>query len=199
MSFQSPEDKPNESWRAFTIWFTGLPGSGKTTLARGLGAWLEAASLDYEILDGDELRAEICHDLGFSKEDRNENVRRIGYIAELLNRHNIIAIVAVVSPYREAREQVRAKIPNFVEVHVDCPLDVVISRDPKRLYKRALSGQLKQVTGISDPYEAPEAPELYLNSAEKSPEEELTLVLERLSELGLLRQKLQAKRMGSHP
>ena len=179
---------------AWTVWLTGLPCSGKTTLARGLARWLKAVSLDHEVLDGDEMRAEICRDLGFTKEDRDENVRRIGYVAHLLNRHNIIAIVAAISPYREARDQIRARIPHFVEVHMDCPLQVLIARDPKDLYKRALSGELKQVTGISDPYEPPMNPELHLNSAEKSPEEALAILLERLMQLGLLSEELMMER-----
>jgi len=190
-------DRLGGSLSAWTVWFTGLSGSGKTTLARNLAARLEAASIDHEVLDGDDMRADICRDLGFTKEDRNENVRRIGYIANVLNRHNIVAIVAAISPYREARDQVRTRIPNFVEVHVDCPLAVVMARDAKGLYKRALSGEIKNVTGISDPYEPPVTPELYLNSAEQSPEEELTVLLARLKELGLLCGKPALKGKGA--
>jgi adenylyl-sulfate kinase len=154
-------------------------------LARALAARLEAIPLDYELIDGDEIRTELCCDLGFSKTHRDENVRRIGYIARLLNRHSIIAIVAAISPYREARERVRASIPHFIEVHVDCPLDVLAARDTKGLYKRALAGELEQFTGVSDPYEPPVSPELYLNSAGNLPEENIALLLERLTELGL--------------
>lgn len=172
--------------RCWTVWFTGLSGAGKTTLARGLASYLEAVSLDYELLDGDQIRTELCRDLGFSKEHRDENVHRIGYIARLLNRHNIIAIVAAISPYREAREQIRAQIRHFVEVHVDCPLNVLVARDPKGLYRRALEGKLPHSTGVSDPYEPPISPELYVNSAEKSPDEELALLLKQLIQLRLL-------------
>lgn len=168
---------------AWTIWFTGLSGSGKSTLACALAAQLAGLKLPHELLDGDEIRQELCRGLGFSKEDRDENVRRIGYVARLLNRHGVICIVAAISPYRKAREEVRAKIPRFLEVHVDCPLDVLVDRDVKGLYHRAITGMLPHFTGISDPYEAPLAPEAYVNSGSQSQEESLAVILAKLEHL----------------
>ena len=169
---------------AWTIWFTGLSGSGKSTLATALAAHLRELNVAHELLDGDEIRRELCRDLGFSKHDRDENIRRIGYVARLLNRHGIITIVAAISPYRDAREEVRAKIPRFFEVHVDCPLEVLIQRDVKGLYHRALAGELEHFTGISDPYEPPLAPETRVNSGTQSQEQSLAVILAGLAERG---------------
>lgn len=156
---------------AWTVWFTGLSGSGKTTLAIALARRLTMLSVPHQLLDGDEIRKELCRDLGFSKADRHENVRRISYVAGLLNRHKIVSIVAAIAPFRAAREEARKYIPRFVEVHVDCPLQSLVQRDVKGLYKRALSGEIKNFTGISDPYEPPLHPDIYLNSGLQSEEE----------------------------
>lgn len=169
---------------AWTIWFTGLSGSGKSTLACAISDHLCSLKLTHELLDGDEIRRELCRDLGFSKEDRDENIRRIGYVARLLNRHGVIAIVAAISPYREARDEVRGKIPRFFEVHVDCPLEVLIKRDVKGLYHRALAGELDHFTGISDPYEPPIAPDAYVNSGLQSEAESIAIVAAKLAALG---------------
>jgi adenylyl-sulfate kinase len=174
---------PTHDW---TIWFTGLSGSGKSTLAGKLAAYLDNEALPCELIDGDVVREEICRGLGFSKEDRDENIRRIGYIARLLNRHNIISIVAAISPYRQARENVRTKIPKFLEVHVDCPLDTLVHRDVKGLYHRALAGQIEHFSGISDPYEPPARPDVYVNSGNQTPDESLGVILAKLEELGWL-------------
>jgi adenylyl-sulfate kinase len=171
---------PSHNW---TIWFTGLSGSGKSTLAGKLAAYLDNDDLPYELIDGDIVREEICRGLGFSKEDRDENIRRIGYIARLLNRHNIISIVAAISPYRQARENVRTKIAKFLEVHVDCALDTLVHRDVKGLYHRALAGQIEHFSGISDPYEAPVRPDVYVNSGNQTPDESLGVIIARLEEL----------------
>jgi adenylyl-sulfate kinase len=182
---------PAHDW---TIWFTGLSGSGKSTLAGKLAAYLDKNALPYELIDGDIVREELCRGLGFSKEDRDENIRRIGYIARLLNRHNIISIVAAISPYKQARENVRAKIPKFLEVHVDCPLDTLVHRDVKGLYHRALAGQIEHFSGISDPYEAPPRPDVYVNSGNQKPDESLALIIAKLEELGwLATSSVQAK------
>lgn len=173
--------RPCHDW---TIWFTGLSGSGKSTLAGKLAAYLDQCALPYELIDGDVVRKEICKDLGFSKEDRDENIRRIGYIARLLNRHNVISIVAAISPYRQARTTVQEKLPRFLEVHVDCPLEILVQRDVKGLYHRALAGQIEHFSGISDPYEAPLHPGVYVNSGNQTPEESLATILRKLEELG---------------
>jgi adenylyl-sulfate kinase len=174
------------SFHNWTIWFTGLSGSGKSTLAGKLAAYLDNDDLPYELIDGDVVREEICRGLGFSKEDRDENIRRIGYIARLLNRHNIISIVAAISPYRQARENVRTKIAKFLEVHVDCALDTLVHRDVKGLYHRALAGQIEHFSGISDPYEAPVRPDVYVNSGNQTPDESLGVIIAKLEELGWL-------------
>jgi adenylyl-sulfate kinase len=173
----------NTNW---TIWFTGLSGSGKSTLSTALAKFLKELSLPHEVLDGDEVRRELCSDLGFSKKDRDENIRRIGYVCQLLNRHNVIAIVAAISPYREARDSVRTKCANFIEVHVDCSLQELVKRDVKGLYHRALAGELASFSGISDPYEAPLRPDIYVNSERESAEESLAVLLSKLEELHCL-------------
>lgn len=146
------------------IWFTGLSGAGKTTTARLLEQRLRAQAVPVEFLDGDIVRTYISKDLGFSRQDRNENVRRLTYLCDLLARNGITVIVAAVSPYRDARDAARAALGRFVEVHVQCPLEVLIRRDPKGLYKRALAGDLPNFTGVSDPYEAPLNPEIAINT-----------------------------------
>jgi adenylylsulfate kinase len=166
-----------------TIWLTGLSGSGKSTLARGIAAQIRGFSLVPVILDGDDLRQTICRDLGFSKRDRDENIRRIGSLAHLLNRQSIIVIVAAISPYRAARDNVRKEIDRFLEVFVDCSLQTLIQRDPKGLYKRALAGEIPNFSGISDPYEAPVAPDVYVNSALQSEAQCLSAIFNKLEEL----------------
>jgi adenylyl-sulfate kinase len=177
---------PTTPCHDWTIWFTGLSGSGKSTLAGKLAAHLDEYAHPYELIDGDVVREEICRGLGFSKEDRDENIRRIGYIASLLNRHNVISLVAAISPYRQAREDIRRKIPKFLEVHVDCPLDTLVHRDVKGLYHRALNGEIEHFSGISDPYEAPIRPDVYVNSGSQRPDESLALIIAKLNELGWL-------------
>jgi len=168
-----------------TVWFTGLSGSGKTTAARLLERRLLGAGYKVEVLDGDVVRTQLSKGLGFSKEDRDENIRRIGFVCELLSRNGVIAIAAVISPYRAAREAVRARIPNFVEVYMDCPLQVLIDRDIKGLYKQALAGHLSHFTGVSDPYEPPLAPELTIHSDRERPDEGLERIWSTLTGLGL--------------
>ena len=172
--------------KGFTVWFTGLSGSGKTTAAHLLQRRLLNAGFQVEVLDGDIVRTHLSKGLGFSKEDRNENIRRIGFVCELLSRNGVVAIAAAISPYREAREQVRKRIPNFVEVHMDCPLEVLIERDVKGLYKRAIAGEIAQFTGITDPYEPPVAPELTIHSGRETPEHSQDRVWSALRDLGLI-------------
>ena len=169
-----------------TVWFTGMSGSGKSTLSALLARHLRAQGLNVEVLDGDVVRTHLCRGLGFSKEDREENVRRVAFTCELLSRNGVIAIAAVISPYRAGRDAARARIPNFVEIHMDCPLDVLIQRDVKGLYKKALAGEITKFTGISDPYEPPLSPELAIDSSVHTPEVSVDRILSRLDEMGLL-------------
>jgi adenylyl-sulfate kinase len=170
----------------FTLWFTGLPSSGKSTLARRVEEELLARGRAVEVLDGDEVRMRLTKGLGFSKEDRDENIRRIAYVAKLLGRSGAVAITATISPYREIREEIRAEIDNFVEVYVDCPIETCIERDVKGLYKKALAGEIKNFTGVSDPYEPPAAPEITIRSAHESEDESLAKILDALTKLGYL-------------
>lgn len=172
--------------RGFTLWFTGLPCSGKSTLAELVAKELEQSGRGVEILDGDRVRTNLTKGLGFSKQDRDENIRRIGFVCGLLSKHGVIAISAAISPYRAIREEVRSKIDTFVEVFVNTPLEVCIERDVKGMYKRALAGELKHFTGVSDPYEVPLCPELVVETQDESPEESAARVLAKLEEMGLI-------------
>ncbi len=151
--------------KGFTLWFTGLSGSGKSTLSERIYRRLVESGAKVELLDGDEVRTHLSKGLGFSKEDRDTNIRRIGFVAELLSKHGVIAITAAISPYRETRDAVRARIGNFVEIHMDCPIAVLAERDVKGLYKKALAGEIPHFTGVSDPYEPPVSPELRVDSS----------------------------------
>lgn len=147
------------------VWFTGLSGAGKSTIAAALRDALIREGVRSELLDGDEVREHLSRGLGFGKEDRDENVRRIAYVARLLARNGVVAIVSAISPYLEARALARRGVERFVEVHVDCPLDELRRRDPKGLYARALRGEIADFTGVSAPYEAPLQPELRLDTS----------------------------------
>jgi adenylyl-sulfate kinase len=153
------------SARGFTVWFTGLSGSGKSTLAESVAKKLRDAGRRVEVLDGDEVRTHVCQGLGFSKQGRDTNIRRIGWVAHVLSRNGIVAITAAISPYRAIRDENRALIRDFVEVFVDCPIDECMKRDVKGLYKKALAGELPQFTGVSDPYEPPPNPEVVVHTA----------------------------------
>jgi adenylyl-sulfate kinase len=168
-----------------TIWLTGLSGAGKSTIANLLAERLRETGAEVEVLDGDALRTTLCKDLGFSRDDREENIRRIGFLCELLTRHGVTVIVAAISPYRNARDEVRTKLANFVEVYVTCPLDVLTERDPKGLYRRALAGEIAHFTGISDPYEPPEHADLTIDSSAETPQESVQRLLEKMGEMGL--------------
>jgi adenylyl-sulfate kinase len=159
--------------KGFTLWFTGLSGAGKSTLSEGLMSRFRDAGARVELLDGDEVRAALSPNLGFSHEDRDTQVRRLGFVSRLLSRNGVISIVAAISPYRETREEVKHGIPNFIEVFVDCPIEVLASRDVKGLYRRALAGEIRNFTGISDPYEAPAAPDIVIHSDRETVEESL--------------------------
>jgi len=172
--------------QGFTLWFTGLSGAGKSTISSIIEKRLREAGAKVEVLDGDVVRENLSKGLGFSKEDRDENIRRIGFVCELLSRNGVIAMVAAISPYRAVREQIRRRIRNFVEVYVECPLEVVAGRDVKGLYKKAIAGEIPQFTGVSDPYEPPLNPEVVVHSASQSAEESANRVWAKLEELGLI-------------
>ena len=170
-----------------TVWFTGLSGAGKTTVSRIVADALDRRGRQVERLDGDELRATLSADLGFSREDRDANIRRIGWICQLLNRNGIDTVVAAISPYRATRDEVRATLPRFVEVHLEAPIEVLRERDPKGLYGAAAEGRVAALTGVDDPYEPPLRPEVTARTdGSSSPESVAALVLERLEELGHL-------------
>ncbi|HTN43860.1 MAG TPA: adenylyl-sulfate kinase [Nitrospiria bacterium] len=173
--------------KGVTIWLTGLPSAGKTTLAHLLGKRIrERGITSIEILDGDVIRMNLCKDLGYSPEDRMTNIRRIAFVSQLLTRHGVIVIVAAISPYRESRELARREIKNFVEVFVKCPIDVLIERDVKGLYKKALAGNLPHFTGVSDPYEEPLNPEILIETNREAPEASAAKILGLLEKMGYL-------------
>ena len=170
----------------FTIWFTGLSGAGKSTLSEIIERELRRRGKRVEVLDGDVVRTNLSKGLGFSKEDRDTNIRRIGWVCEVLSRNDVVAISAAISPYREIRDEIRANIGRFVEVFVDVPLEVAIERDVKGLYKKAIAGEIKQFTGVSDPYEAPLNAEVVINSAEETPGDSAAKIITTLEKLGYL-------------
>jgi adenylylsulfate kinase len=174
--------------RGVTVWFTGLSGAGKTTICQAVEKELRARGYQLEVLDGDIVRENLTKGLGFSKEDRDENIRRIGFVAHLLTRNGVIVLVSAISPYRAIREEVRQRIGDFVEVYVSTPLEVCEERDVKGLYKRARAGQIKQFTGIDDPYEPPLNPEVDCKTQQETLEESVNKVLSQLEQLGYLSQ-----------
>ncbi len=172
--------------RGVTIWLTGLSGSGKSTIASALEAKLRQRGCQLEVLDGDIVRTNLTKGLGFSKADRDENIRRIGFVSHLLTRNGVVVLVSAISPYREARDTVRDRIGDFVEVFVDAPLAVCEDRDVKGLYKKARAGEIKQFTGIDDPYEAPLNPEVHCHTDQQSLEESVAEIIAKLEALGYL-------------
>jgi adenylyl-sulfate kinase len=176
--------------KGFTLWFTGLSGAGKSTLSVPIAERLKQLGHRVEVLDGDVVRTNLSKGLGFSKEDRDTNIRRIGFVANLLSRNGVAAITAAISPYRDIRDEVRAMVSadgaGFVEVYVHCPIDVLAERDVKGLYKKALAGEIKNFTGVSDPYEAPLAPEVVVDSSKETVAESVQKILAKLLELGYL-------------
>jgi len=173
----------------FTLWFTGLSGSGKTTIAHLVGPAIESRGPIVEYLDGDVVRTRLSKGLGFSKEDRDTNIERIGWVAARLIRHGAAVIAAAISPYAETRQAARSMVEQFgpfVEVHVSASVDECARRDVKGLYAKAFAGEIKGFTGVDDPYEPPEAPEILLDTEAQEPEESARLVVARLEELGLI-------------
>jgi adenylylsulfate kinase len=171
----------------FTLWFTGLSGAGKTTIAEIVEKELRARHGKIEVLDGDIVRTNLSKGLGFSRDDRDTNILRIGFVADLLTRNGVGVIVSAISPFKEVRDQVRRNIgEDFIEIFVDAPLEVCAERDVKGLYKKAFAGEIEQFTGVSDPYEPPAAPELHVKTNEEEPHESSRRVLLKLEELGYL-------------
>lgn len=179
--------------RGFVLWLTGLSGAGKTTLAGRLAAELRARGLRVEVLDGDEVRTNLSKGLGFSKADRDTNVRRIGYVTRLLARNGVAAIAAVISPYREVREEVRRAVEGdgaeFVEVYVECPVGVLAARDAKGLYAKALAGEIEEFTGVSAPYEEPHAPGVHVRTNVETVEQSAAKIVLELERRGLIPQR----------
>lgn len=172
--------------QGFTLWLTGLSGAGKSTLAAAVAAELRGHGIRVEILDGDEVRLNLSKGLGFSREDRDTNIRRIGYVAKLLTRNGVAVITAAISPYRAVRDEVRREIGNFVEVYVRASLDECIRRDTKGLYRKALAGEVQQFTGVSDPYEEPLSPEIVVDTEREAVPDSAARVIDRLLALQYL-------------
>ncbi|TBR56874.1 adenylyl-sulfate kinase [Westiellopsis prolifica IICB1] len=177
-----------------TLWFTGLSGAGKTTISRAVAEILLSQGHKLEILDGDVVRQNLTKDLGFSKLDRDENIRRIGFVSHLLTRNGVIVLVSAISPYREIREEIQQRIGNFVEVYVNAPLAVCEARDVKGLYKRARSGEIKGFTGIDDPYEPPLNPDVECRTDRETLSESVAKILRKLEELGICSEGLLVNR-----
>ena len=179
--------------KGFTLWFTGLSGAGKSTLAAIVEQELRARNRDVEILDGDVVRTHLSKGLGFSKEDRDTNIRRIAFVAHLLSRNGVAVITAAISPYRDVRNECRAMMAaNFIEVYVKCPLEICIERDVKGLYKKAMAGEIAHFTGVSDPYEEPEHAEVIVETDAELPEESAAKIIAKLEELGFLAPRTSA-------
>jgi adenylyl-sulfate kinase len=169
----------------FVLWLTGLSGAGKSTIAAKLGPALAERGHRVELLDGDEVRTNLCQGLGFSRQDRDTNIARIGYVAGKLAKHGVAVLVAAISPYRQARDQVRAQVDNFVEVHVAAPVATCAERDPKGLYAKALAGEIPHFTGVSDPYQPPLAAEIVLHTEAETVDESVEQVIAWLQRAGL--------------
>lgn len=170
--------------RGVTIWLTGLSGAGKSTITEHLVPMLKARGKKVEVLDGDVVRTNLSKGLGFSKEDRDTNIRRIGFVCNLLTRNGVVAIAAAISPYKAVRQEVREMIGDFVEVYVKASLETCIQRDVKGLYKKALAGEIKQFTGVSDPYEPPENPEVICDTERETPQESAAKIVAYLEQAG---------------
>jgi adenylyl-sulfate kinase len=180
------DEKTKDNRKGFTLWFTGLPCSGKSAVADRVAGILREKGLRVERLDGDIVRQDLTRDLGFSKEDRDENIRRVTFVAKLLTRNGVAVLTSFISPYRDVRARSRREIGNFIEVYAKCALEECIRRDVKGMYQKAMRGEIKEFTGISDPYEEPEDPEILLQTDKETIEESVAVVLKRLEELGYL-------------
>lgn len=170
--------------KGVTVWFTGMSGAGKTALAISLEKMLKERGLKVERLDGDIVRQSLTRDLGFSKEDRDKNIERVTFVAKLLTRNGVAVLCSFISPYREVRANVKKEVGNLIEVYCYAPLETLMARDVKGLYKKALAGEIQNFTGISDPYEAPENPDVRIDSGAETIEESLAKIMSKLEELG---------------
>jgi len=170
--------------KGFTLWFTGLSGSGKTTIAKIVAQQLRDRGLKVERLDGDIVRQSLTRDLGFTKEDRDKNIERVTFVAKLLTRNGVVVLCSFISPYRERRARSRQEIGEFLEVFVECPVAACAERDVKGLYAKAFAGEIENFTGVSDPYEDPEDPEIVCHTAVETPEESAANVIVYLEEHG---------------
>ncbi len=175
--------------KGFCIWLTGLSGSGKTTIAQKLAETFKSTRY-IELMDGDEIRKGLSRDLGFSKDDRNEHNRRVIFCSKLLSRNGVIVVVALISPYRETRAYAKETIPNTYEVYVKAPLEVCMQRDPKGLYQKAIAGEIKNFTGIDDPYEEPLEPDLIVETDKETVDESVTKIIKKAQELGFLQKDI---------
>lgn len=178
-----------ELLKGVTLWLTGLPSSGKSTIARMMERRFKKQGIKVELLDGDVVRTHLSKGLGFSREDRETNIKRIGFVCQLLTRNGVIALASVVSPYQETRDYNRRMIGNYVEVYVNTPVEECEKRDVKGLYKKARAGEIKNFTGIDDPYEEPRNPEVVCETMKETPEESVEKILNRLQALGYLKIK----------
>ena len=172
--------------QGFVLWMTGLSGAGKTTIAEIVEGELRERGIKIERLDGDIVRQSLTKDLGFTKEDRASNIERVTFVAKLLSRNGVACICSFISPYQSVRDKVRMETTNFLEVHIDAELDLLIERDVKGLYKKAIAGEIPNFTGISDPYEAPEDPDIHIKTDNSTPLECANIILEILEDRGLL-------------
>ncbi len=178
--------------KGFTLWFTGLSGSGKTAIAKLVEQELRDRGIKVERLDGDIVRQSLTRDLGFSKQDRDNNIERVTFVAKLLTRNGVVVLCSFISPYRERRAKSRREIGEFIEVYVECPVEVCAQRDVKGLYDKAFAGEIENFTGVSDPYEEPEEPEIVCHTAQETPEESVGKIIAYLEEQGYVSSRSKA-------
>lgn len=183
---KNTQSEKKDGQKGFTVWFTGLPCSGKSGIADKVAEILRERGLKVERLDGDIVRQSLTRDLGFSKKDRDENIRRVTFVAKLLTRNEVAVLTSFISPYREVRAFAREEIGNFIEVYVKCPVEVCMERDIKGMYEKAIKGEIKEFTGISDPYEEPLDPEILLETDKETLEDSANKVIQRLNDLGYI-------------